>query len=128
MATVFHVLGSIRETQFTNQAGRPVYMLEDGGRSRSWCSEAGAIERVTCMPSASGLIRIPSCNLSRLTRRASLCRMVLSLRIGLVVARARCADVRWHAIASRRRELAALGRTRRHQPYRGNRLAAELVG
>ncbi len=30
MATVFHVLGADPHTQFVNQAGRPVYMLEDG--------------------------------------------------------------------------------------------------
>ncbi len=30
MATVFHVLGIDPQTQFTNTAGRPVYMLEDG--------------------------------------------------------------------------------------------------
>jgi uncharacterized protein (DUF1501 family) len=30
MATVFHVLGIDRKTQFTNNAGRPVYMIEDG--------------------------------------------------------------------------------------------------
>jgi hypothetical protein len=30
MATVFHVLGLDPQLQFTNQAGRPVYMLEDG--------------------------------------------------------------------------------------------------
>jgi len=30
MATVFHVLGLERRTQFVNQAGRPVYMIEDG--------------------------------------------------------------------------------------------------
>jgi hypothetical protein len=30
MATVFHVLGVDPHTQFVNQAGRPVYMLEDG--------------------------------------------------------------------------------------------------
>jgi uncharacterized protein (DUF1501 family) len=30
MATVFHVLGLDARTQFVNQAGRPVYMVEDG--------------------------------------------------------------------------------------------------
>jgi uncharacterized protein (DUF1501 family) len=30
MATVFHVLGIPRETQFINNAGRPVYMIEEG--------------------------------------------------------------------------------------------------
>ncbi|MGD9724276.1 MAG: DUF1501 domain-containing protein [Pirellulales bacterium] len=30
MATVFHVLGIDPHTQFTNTAGRPVYMIEDG--------------------------------------------------------------------------------------------------
>ena len=30
MATVFHVLGINRETQFMSNAGRPVYMLEEG--------------------------------------------------------------------------------------------------
>lgn len=30
MATIFHVLGIERRTQFVNQAGRPVYMIEDG--------------------------------------------------------------------------------------------------
>jgi uncharacterized protein (DUF1501 family) len=30
MATVFHVLGIDGRTQFVNQAGRPVYMVEDG--------------------------------------------------------------------------------------------------
>lgn len=30
MATVFHVLGIDQKTQFVNQGGRPVYMLEDG--------------------------------------------------------------------------------------------------
>jgi len=30
MATVFHVLGIDLHTQFVNQAGRPVYMIEDG--------------------------------------------------------------------------------------------------
>ena len=30
MATVFHVLGIERRTQFVNTAGRPVYMVEDG--------------------------------------------------------------------------------------------------
>jgi hypothetical protein len=30
MATVFHVLGIDRQTQFVNTAGRPVYMIEDG--------------------------------------------------------------------------------------------------
>ena len=30
MATVFHVLGVEPKIQFVNQAGRPVYMLEDG--------------------------------------------------------------------------------------------------
>jgi hypothetical protein len=30
MATAFHVLGLDPRLQFTNQAGRPVYMLEDG--------------------------------------------------------------------------------------------------
>lgn len=30
MATVFHVLGIDRKIQFTNNAGRPVYMIEDG--------------------------------------------------------------------------------------------------
>ena len=30
MATVFHVLGVDGRTQFVNQAGRPVYMVEDG--------------------------------------------------------------------------------------------------
>jgi hypothetical protein len=30
MATVFHVLGLDPKLQFTNQAGRPVYMIEDG--------------------------------------------------------------------------------------------------
>jgi len=30
MATVFHVLGIDRKIQFVNQAGRPVYMVEDG--------------------------------------------------------------------------------------------------
>ena len=30
MATVFHVLGLDPHLQFTNQAGRPVYMLEEG--------------------------------------------------------------------------------------------------
>jgi hypothetical protein len=30
MATVFHVLGIDPHIQFVNQAGRPVYMLEDG--------------------------------------------------------------------------------------------------
>ncbi len=30
MATVFHVLGIDRRIQFTNQAGRPTYMIEDG--------------------------------------------------------------------------------------------------
>ncbi len=30
MATVFHVLGIDPQTQFANNAGRPVYMLEDG--------------------------------------------------------------------------------------------------
>jgi len=30
MATVFHVLGIDRRLQFVNQAGRPVYMIEDG--------------------------------------------------------------------------------------------------
>lgn len=30
MATVFHVLGLDPHLQFTNQAGRPVYMIEDG--------------------------------------------------------------------------------------------------
>jgi len=30
MATVFHVLGIPRDTQFTSNAGRPVYMLEEG--------------------------------------------------------------------------------------------------
>jgi hypothetical protein len=30
MATVFHVLGIERRVQFVNQAGRPVYMVEEG--------------------------------------------------------------------------------------------------
>lgn len=30
MATLFHVLGIERDLQYTNQAGRPVYMLEEG--------------------------------------------------------------------------------------------------
>ncbi len=30
MATVFHVLGIDRKTQFISNAGRPVYMIEDG--------------------------------------------------------------------------------------------------
>jgi hypothetical protein len=30
MATVFHVLGIEERIQFVNQAGRPVYMIEDG--------------------------------------------------------------------------------------------------
>ena len=30
MATVFHTLGIDQKTQFINQGGRPVYMLEDG--------------------------------------------------------------------------------------------------
>ena len=30
MATVFHVLGVDPRTQYINQAGRPVYMVEDG--------------------------------------------------------------------------------------------------
>ena len=30
MATVFHVLGIDQKTQFVNQGGRPVYMIEDG--------------------------------------------------------------------------------------------------
>jgi Protein of unknown function (DUF1501) len=30
MATIFHVLGIDRRIQFTNQAGRPTYMIEDG--------------------------------------------------------------------------------------------------
>jgi len=30
MATVFDVLGFDRKTQFLNQAGRPVFMIEDG--------------------------------------------------------------------------------------------------
>jgi uncharacterized protein (DUF1501 family) len=30
MATVFHVLGIDTKSQFINQAGRPVYMVEDG--------------------------------------------------------------------------------------------------
>jgi hypothetical protein len=30
MATVFHVLGIDPATQFINQAGRPVIMLDDG--------------------------------------------------------------------------------------------------
>lgn len=30
MATVFHVLGIEQKTQFINQGGRPVYMIEDG--------------------------------------------------------------------------------------------------
>ena len=30
MATIFHVLGIERRVQFVNQAGRPVYMIEDG--------------------------------------------------------------------------------------------------
>src|SRR5262245_31214046 len=30
MATVFHVLGIDPHTQFVNNAGRPVYMIEDG--------------------------------------------------------------------------------------------------
>ncbi len=30
MATVFHVLGIPRDTQFTNNAGRPVFMIEEG--------------------------------------------------------------------------------------------------
>ncbi len=30
MATIFHVLGIERQIQFVNQAGRPVYMIEDG--------------------------------------------------------------------------------------------------
>ncbi len=30
MATVFHVLGIDGRVQFVNQAGRPVYMIEDG--------------------------------------------------------------------------------------------------
>ena len=30
MATVFHVLGIDRKLQFVNQAGRPVYMIEEG--------------------------------------------------------------------------------------------------
>jgi len=30
MATVFDVLGIDRQLQFVNQAGRPVYLIEDG--------------------------------------------------------------------------------------------------
>ncbi len=30
MATIFHVMGIDRRIQFTNQAGRPTYMIEDG--------------------------------------------------------------------------------------------------
>ena len=30
MATIFHVLGIDPRLQFTNQAGRPVYMIEEG--------------------------------------------------------------------------------------------------
>jgi hypothetical protein len=30
MATIFHVMGIDRRIQFTNQAGRPTYLIEDG--------------------------------------------------------------------------------------------------
>ena len=30
MATIFHVMGIDRRLQFTNQSGRPTYMIEDG--------------------------------------------------------------------------------------------------